>query len=634
MSRSWVILLLLAVPPSVRAPLRAPLRNLRRGREDLTTAGRRSLTSLRERVALARQIDGHGRAAAPGRVALQQDEQGLIVLLWAFGFMFIMAFLAIVVELGFSVDERSNLQNSADAAVLAGAQELFVSGSGPAITEAQELATTNHSELTTNSVTVSPDGTEISISLAADKDTIFAEGSDLRFENQSIGASATARIASPTLPGQGPVPWTISSSVFFDVPAQNGEEVTLVFTEPGTPGSPGNGLMDISLVLDNSGSIRNAGAVGDLKQFARDFVASFTYGQADGVKMGITRFRGSSKSVRRFRTSESSLISGINGMPSYGYDLWSGTDLVRGLQGGSDQFTNGVTDRDFAANVIVIVTDAEDTEADSIDEIIALRDAIIAAGEAGSPNGAIGIVAVGVGDQNTAILNALATHGAVFDAEDWDDLPALLEDIVGAVGAIGATPENVTYSTIVDVPDTQDGLEFGSAFEDATVRAASTNEVPLIMAGLRQRLQAAISQGCYTEAQILPPGGTAWDCGPLQVAESRSDGLQASSVLLMPVVVNSLEGVSGGETLQLFEGDSGVYTFAYFWVDAERTFVAPGLGDWACEDSPDDDLFCQIHGHFIFNTPPILVSSGDVPSGATIVDYDPAAPVTIVQLVN
>jgi hypothetical protein len=105
-------------------------------------------------------------------------------------------------------------------------------------------------------------------------------------------------------------------------------------------------------------------------------------------------------------------------------------------------------DRDDAAKVIVFVfvTDADDTEADSIADIVAALDQISAMGEAGHPNGAIAVVVVGVGDQSAKIIEALGTEGAVFNTATWG-LPALLDEVIGSVAAVAEIPPNMTYTT-------------------------------------------------------------------------------------------------------------------------------------------------------------------------------------------
>ena len=94
-------------------------------------------------------------------------------------------------------------------------------------------------------------------------------------------------------------------------------------------------------------------------------------------------------------------------------------------------------------------------------------------------------------------------------------------------------------------------------------------------------------------------------------------------------MLNNLESLVGGESLQLFESATGVYTFASFWWTWNKLRFAWHwrLGYLA---SPTDDLYCQVDGRFMCDTPPMMNSSGDIPSGATIIPFDADAPVVIV----
>ena len=124
------------------------------------------------------------------------EEDGQSLVFMALLSFFILAFVAIVVESGFVYIQRRNLQNSADAAALAGAQELNGTASGvlPAQTKATLYANDNLSGLAPFVPVV--DGTYTSITVTVSKPSETAFIGWLSFGQPTISAHATARIAS------------------------------------------------------------------------------------------------------------------------------------------------------------------------------------------------------------------------------------------------------------------------------------------------------------------------------------------------------------------------------------------------------------------------------------------------------
>ncbi|MEE9278104.1 MAG: pilus assembly protein TadG-related protein, partial [Dehalococcoidia bacterium] len=131
---------------------------------------------------------------------LLKDDTGLVALLWVMGFAGFLAFFAIVMESGLILAEKRNLQNSADAAALAGAQALVLS-EADAINDAVTWAGKNTSDLVDNNATVFNDGVYITATVSRNAQGVFNDW--LSFGRPLVTATATARLASPRLPGPG-----------------------------------------------------------------------------------------------------------------------------------------------------------------------------------------------------------------------------------------------------------------------------------------------------------------------------------------------------------------------------------------------------------------------------------------------
>lgn len=108
-----------------------------------------------------------------------------------------MVVVAIVIESGLVYMQRRNLQNAADAAALAGAQELNGTSAKqvPAENAARDWAAKNVTELKSVEVDGSIDGyTTIRVTVRKDAPTAFAGW--LSFGSPEISATAAARVAS------------------------------------------------------------------------------------------------------------------------------------------------------------------------------------------------------------------------------------------------------------------------------------------------------------------------------------------------------------------------------------------------------------------------------------------------------
>lgn len=128
-----------------------------------------------------------------------RDEQGLVIIWMALGFVGFLAFFAIVAEAGLIFLERRSLQNTADAAALAGGQALLLDPGNAAAT-AEAYAAETQDGLVTNNASVS--GREITTSVSHNAATLFGDAR-LSFGEPEISARATARIAAARLPGEG-----------------------------------------------------------------------------------------------------------------------------------------------------------------------------------------------------------------------------------------------------------------------------------------------------------------------------------------------------------------------------------------------------------------------------------------------
>lgn len=210
---------------------------------------------------------------------------------------------------------------------------------------------------------------------------------------------------------------------------------------------------DFVLSLDVSGSISSAELV-DLKDAANTIVDAFDLYETDGrIRIGLVRFRGSSEGVVDMISTDAQLSSpaadhysgaalhdGINGLQQGGPGLSSGTDIVSGIQGGAAQFATGLGDRPEVPNLLVLITDGNDTRGNSDTDI---QNAMLGSGAE--------IFAVGVGAVTTSTLNAAASDpdsSHVFYANDFQQLLTLIDGIVQAVN------DSALIGTLYDIEAT------------------------------------------------------------------------------------------------------------------------------------------------------------------------------------
>jgi Flp pilus assembly protein TadG len=128
--------------------------------------------------------------------ALEERGQGLVVA--ALSMVVIMAFAAMAIDVGLFLQERRDLQKSADAAALAGAQELPASP-GDAQQKTEEWAAKNGidaSELESIDIT-STYAANDTITVEVKRDVPFVFARVLGFSSGTMSADATARVGSP-----------------------------------------------------------------------------------------------------------------------------------------------------------------------------------------------------------------------------------------------------------------------------------------------------------------------------------------------------------------------------------------------------------------------------------------------------
>ncbi|MEZ4492239.1 MAG: hypothetical protein R3C29_02850 [Dehalococcoidia bacterium] len=156
--------------------------------------------------------------------------------------------------------------------------------------------------------------------------------------------------------------------------------------------------------------------------------------------------------------------------------------------------------------------------------------------------------------------------------------------------------------------------------------------------GLRVRIERALAHSprCYTWTEVQPPSDPddPWPCNPFSATES--DGVQATAVILVPIIVEDFTQLNGNKKIHVVPDGSGgeiYYLLAYFWVDAEATWKNPATGNW---DMNPSNTKGAIWGRWIHDAPTQLsvFDRGDCGSDCDIIDYDPDAIIKIVQLIE
>ena len=133
---------------------------------------------------------------------MARDERGMVLIFWALSFIGLLMFLVIVADAGLVFLERRSLQNTADAAALAGARELYINGPIAGEAEAVLFASESDGDLTSNIATASGITMRVTSTVGDNAASLLADPS-LGFGNPAVSATATARIGAAVLPGPG-----------------------------------------------------------------------------------------------------------------------------------------------------------------------------------------------------------------------------------------------------------------------------------------------------------------------------------------------------------------------------------------------------------------------------------------------
>jgi Flp pilus assembly protein TadG len=161
----------------------------------------------------------------------EESGQGLVVATLVM--IMVLGFAAMAVDVGLFLHERRDLQKSADAAALAGAQELPYS-SAEAEQKAAEWADNNGidvDELEAIQITSTyADNDTITVQVKRDVPFVFARV--LGLTRDTMRADATARVGSPA-GMSGLVPWAVEEEALQYAMDHPEESITLEFGSPG-----------------------------------------------------------------------------------------------------------------------------------------------------------------------------------------------------------------------------------------------------------------------------------------------------------------------------------------------------------------------------------------------------------------
>jgi Flp pilus assembly protein TadG len=138
--------------------------------------------------------------------------------------------------------------------------------------------------------------------------------------------------------------------------------------------------------------------------------------------------------------------------------------------------------------------------------------------------------------------------------------------------------------------------------------------------GLQDRLEDARDRGCYDWDDVM---------AELRAADANGDGVvegtwrcspnvnQATSVVLIPVVDQDFTTTSGGQIIDIhLDPASDQYKLAYFWLDAEQTFVNTSTGNWKFDTDGGGQGQMQIEGIFLSQ---FLTELSSIPGSGDIV---------------
>jgi Putative Flp pilus-assembly TadE/G-like len=296
-----------------------------------------------------------------------RDDSGQALVFVAVILTALCGMVALVVDVGSWYQADRHLQTAADAAALAGAQELPLEQSAAKST-AQQYAQHNYAGIPTPDVTF-PDAGTIDVVAKADTPGIFAKVLSSAFGVVTVHAEAQARVLAPELlKDVAPIAVYKDEACIVTQPSCFNQTVTLAFNEddPYDPTKSKFGLLD----LDRDGS---AGA-GDMKDWLENGYPDYlpintTYPPANGEKNGIKKQLQDAADDHRvllFPVYDSATAAGYNviGWAAFVIDdigKWAGkehvltghfvTFIATSLAGGN---TLPDPDEDFGVHVITL----------------------------------------------------------------------------------------------------------------------------------------------------------------------------------------------------------------------------------------------------------------------------------------
>jgi len=146
--------------------------------------------------------------------SLWRQELGQGLVLAALAMLVILGFAAMAIDVGLFLHEKRELQNAADAAALAGVQELPYS-SAEAEQKAEEWAANNGidiggGELESVKITTTYVSND-TVRVRVQRDVPFVFARVLGFTSDTMQATAVARVGSPTI-AAGAMPWALRES--------------------------------------------------------------------------------------------------------------------------------------------------------------------------------------------------------------------------------------------------------------------------------------------------------------------------------------------------------------------------------------------------------------------------------------
>ncbi len=204
---------------------------------------------------------------------------------------------------------------------------------------------------------------------------------------------------------------------------------------------------------------------------------------------------------------------------------------------------------------------------------------------------------------------------------------------------IGGSSSN---SGLVDLGDggdqVRDGFKYGSTQPlQPTLNTEPGNKFGQITqnsnSGLVVRIQRAIAHTprCYSWDDVTDNDALIQACSPVGAGgATESDRVQATSVILIPVIAENFTDLSGNKTIHV-ANDGTLYILAYFWVDAAKTFRNPLANDFRLNLANPKGA---IWGRFIleWETQLAVYDQSNCGSSCIIIDYDPDSIFKVIQL--